>query len=496
MRVFRFIFLGMAVSISASLGPAQERPEDGSARPNIVFICTDDQGQWAVGANGNRDVQTPNMDRLHREGVSIPWAFVSTPVCSPSRAGLMTGLHSVQSGVTDWIEPKDQIHGINPKFVTWPETLHAAGYVTGYIGKWHLGTQPWFHPRQNGFDYFMGLLVGGAEPISPTLEIHGIERRLTGAYSVEFVTDDALHFLRQNANVPFLLMLEFREPHTPYGPMPPADTARYASFDPKVPDVPGIDGERYKRAIRDYYAAVSAVDRNIGRVLDLLDELGLARNTIVVFTSDNGYMIGHHGLWHKGNATIFDRAGEPMLKDPERRRPNMFDESIRVPLAIRWPAKIKPGSVFDGLFMQLDFYPTLLSLVGVPMPELPSNQPAQGIDYSAALLGKAGGPPPRDTVFCDYDMTDGKFARMRMIRTREWKLVKHYEEVGGADELYDLKNDPAESRNLFSSPPDAGILDRLERDLVAWQKRVGDPLLRSEEFRRRQAALPGVKSAQ
>lgn len=450
-----------------------------SEHPNILFICTDDQARWAVGANGNKEVVTPNMDRIYREGANFTNAFTTTPVCSPSRVGMLTGLHGIQANITDWIEPKDHVHGINPDYITWPEVLQKAGYVTGLIGKWHLGNEPQFHPTRNGLNHFMGMPGGGTNPFEPEFEVDGIARKISNVYSADFCGDDALHFIRQNKDLPFLLMLHFREPHTPYAPVSPEATSLYDKLDPTIPDFPGIDRERCKKVTKEYYSAISAADRNIGRVLALLDELRLSENTIVVFTSDHGYMIGHHGLWHKGNATTFPSAppnfDEKTWKDPQRRRPNMFDDSIRIPLAIRWPGHIKPGTVIDQWVLQIDFYPTLLALAGVAMPKLPEIQPIEARDFSPFLLGR--NPAWRDRYFGEYDMTDGKTSRMRMIRTADWKLIKHYAEAGGEDELYDLRKDPGETTNLFAHPPDAKILSGLEGELHDWQVGIKDPLV-------------------
>ncbi|MBI3735192.1 sulfatase-like hydrolase/transferase [Candidatus Sumerlaeota bacterium] len=483
------ILLGLRVFPAAAENPqSSDAPTSGSSTfPNIVFIRTDDQGAWAVGALGNRDIRTPNMDRIHREGAVCVNSFVTTPVCSPSRAGMLTGIYGVQAGVTEYLEHKDTTTGLATEFVTWPEALQQMGYVTGLIGKWHLGNDPKFHPLKHGYDYFMGIVGGGTISRGPKLEINGVTREVKGVYTSDFLTDDALHFLRQNKDIPFLLQLDFRSPHWPYNPESRDDTAPYVGGGLRIPEAPDLDREYCGLLTARYYASISAVDRNIGRILSALDKLGIEKNTILVFTSDNGYMIGQHGLLHKGNGVLLTYAGREM-EDSMRRRPNMFEESIRVPLAIRWPGKIKPGTVIHKMIQQIDLYQTLLALAGVRMPELPPSQPMQGRDFSPFLLGTAAADAPwREEIFCDYDMKEGKKARMRMIRTTHWKLIKHYEEENGADELYDLDADPAESRNLFAAPPDGGVLDDLERRLARWQKSIHDPLLESDEFKKRQA---------
>lgn len=445
-----------------------------TAGPNVLFIRTDDQAFWAVGANGNPEIRTPNMDRIHREGAHFTEAFVTTPVCSPSRSALMTGLHSVRTGIPDWIWKDDFETGIRPEFVTLPEAFQAGDYATGLVGKWHLGLAPRFHPTRNGFDYFMGLPSGGTQPMRPELEIHGRMRTMPDVFLTDFLTEDALHYIRQNRHVPFFLMVDYRAPHSPYAPVPEADRAIYDNVELSIPEVAEEDRARVERTTREYYACVSAVDRNVGRLLDLLDELELAGDTIVVFTSDHGYMIGHHGLHHKGNATYID-APRLKTKDPERRRPNMFDHSIRVPLAIRWPGGIRAGTRIDRLVVQTDLLPTLIELAGVPAPEFPDSQPVAGRSLAGLLRGEDAGEW-RDRIYGDYDMRQGKAARMRMVRTREWKLVRHYEEEGGEDELYHLAEDPGETRNLYRDPPDPAVAASLEADLARWMREVGDPL--------------------
>ena len=181
--------------------------------------------------------------------------------------------------------------------------LKRAGYFTGLVGKWHLGMQPQYHPTMKGFDHFTGFLGGGNSPINPTLEVDGKSRKFEGSLP-DILTDDALAFVKKNKDRPFALMLNFRAPHLPYAPVPKVDSAPFAGLDPTIPDFPGLNVKQVKNWTREYYASVHSVDRNLGRLLALLDELGLTENTIVVFTSDHGYMIGHHGLHTKGNAAV------------------------------------------------------------------------------------------------------------------------------------------------------------------------------------------------
>ena len=281
--------------------PSQSRTNP-TPRPNVIFLYTDDQAQWAVGAYGNREIKTPNLDRLAARGAIFRNAFTVTPVCSPSRAALLTSRYPSELGIADWIDPrKEPDLGLAPSAITWPELLKAFGYATMLAGKWHLGTRDEFHPTRQGFDRFFGFRDGSNQPVNPRLEIDGRVQELRGSLP-DLLVDEGLGFIDAHRQGPFLLSIHFRAPHTPYGPVPEQDSAAYGTLDPTIPDVPGLPRERVKQLYREYYASVTSVDRNVGRLLAKLEEWRLAERTAVIFTSDHGYMIGQHGLWHKGNA--------------------------------------------------------------------------------------------------------------------------------------------------------------------------------------------------
>ena len=405
-------------------------------RPNVITIVTDDQAAWTLGCYGNRECPTPNMDRLARQGVRFTNAFVVTPVCSPSRASFLTGRYGTELGITDWINKPEMDAGVGlPDVPTWPGILKQNGYATALVGKWHLGDQPRFHPTKHGFDHFFGFLGGGESPMDPGLEKGRKFQRFKGPIA-DLLTDDAIDFVQANADKPFALCLMLREPHLPYVPMPKEDAAAVANLDPTIPDAPYIDAKQVKDWTRKYYAAIHAADRNIGRLLDKLDELKLADNTIVLFTSDHGYCVGQHTLHTKGNASWI--AGG--VEGPKR--PNMFEENIRVPLIIRWPGVAKPGGEIADAVTNLDTFATMLGMLGIPSGDLVKQQ--RGVDFSPLLRGQS--LPPRDAIFAQYDMHNGGFASMRMIRTSDWKLVRH-QLTNGLNELYDLKNDPGETKN-------------------------------------------------
>jgi len=461
------VALGAAQALSLTRSSAEVQGEAGESRlpqrPNIVFLYTDDQAQWAMGAYGNPDIKTPHLDRLASRGAIFRNAFTVTPVCSPSRAALMTSRYPSELGIADWIDPqKEPELGLAPAAITWPELLKGFGYATMLAGKWHLGTRDEFHPTRQGFDAFFGFRNGSNRPIDPKLEVDGQVRQLTGSLP-DLLVDEGLKFAERHREGPFLLSIHFRAPHTPYAPVPEQDSAPYRTLDPKIPDVAGLPSERVKQLYREYYASVSSVDRNVGRLLDRLEALGLTQQTVVILTSDHGYMIGQHGLWHKGNAAW-------LVEGKNGFRPNMFDDAIRVPLVICWPGVVAPGTTVDRVVSNLDLFPTILEMAGLGVPQ---NLELHG--RSLVPLLRRQSVSWDDTLFGQYDMHHYQVAQMRMVRTPEWKLVRHLE-PGGQDELYHLADDRGETRNLAGSaqPKHHARRDELARRIEGWMARIGD----------------------
>lgn len=441
------------------------------SRPNILFILTDDQGAWAMGNENNPDADTPGMDRLAAEGAKFANFFVTTPVCSPSRAGLLTSRYGSEVGITDWISPRkrpdtsdESLLGLDPNLPTWVRGLRDAGYRTGLVGKWHLGTQDQFLPRHFGYDFFYGFREGGAAVIDPVLEHDGVIAEEKGLIS-DLVTDKALAFLQDAAEkeAPFLLSLHYREPHAPWTPVAEADEAHLKgrALTLPNPDVPNLDRERMEKSMREYLASVAGVDRNLRRILHLLDEYGLNKNTVVIFTSDHGYNVGHHGVLHKGNATWLTKGGEP-----SGRRPNMWDTSLRVPVLVRWPGVVTPGSVIVETITNLDWFPTLLAMAGAKPVE---NGVIHGRNFLPLLKGES--IPWDNDFYGEYAMHHGADAGMRMYRTPEWKLMRDFRQPG-KDELYDLKNDPGETKNLIDDPMYAAVRGTLSEKLNARQAAI------------------------
>jgi choline-sulfatase len=428
-------------------------------RPNLLVVTTDDQAQWAAGCYGNSAIHTPNIDRLAAEGMRFTRAF-SCPVCSPSRAMTMTGCYNHQVGIEDWISPPETI-GLPPHVPILPQELRRLGYDTALFGKWHLGhSRPEFHPTARGFDLFVGMLGGGdeADYMNPSLVISGQTKQFKGALA-DILADQAIDFLQTYRERPFALFYHPRNPHDPYGPVPGEDTQPYQGRTLTAPGVEGAQSERVREILAKYYASVTNADRNLGRILDALDRLKLADRTVVVFTSDNGYNIGQHGLLHKGNGTLLAT---------NVTRPNIFDTSSAVPLIMRYPGAIRPGVVCEEMVSSIDFFPTALELAGA------KRRPGllfEGMSLVPLLRGKT--TVWRDELYLIYNEHHYlPSARMRMIRTRDWKLVRHREE-GGINELYDLKKDPGETVNLYGEAAVRAVQEPLERRLTLWEMRTG-----------------------
>lgn len=445
--------------------------------PNILFIYTDDQAVWTIRQLGHANPVTPHLDRLFGESVQCANAFTTTPVCSPSRAGLICSRYGTEVGITDWIRPPDANNrneeeiGLDPATPTWVGQLRDAGYRTGLVGKWHLGTLDKYHPSQFGYDHFAGFREGGAAVENPVLEIGGEKKEVKGL-TVDLLTDLAVEFIRE-AKQPFMLSLHHRSPHAPWMPGSAEDAAAFAGRKLEIPnpDFPELDVERVDQLMGEYLQSVSGVDRSVGRLMALLEEMNLVENTLVVFTSDHGYNIGHHGIIHKGNGSwITLPARELAAKSPLTARSNMFDTSMRVPLAVRWPARLKAGRVVEETVTNLDWFPTLLAAAGL---ETPAEAGVRGRNFLPLLLGET--LPWDNDLFGQYSQHHYVEANMRSYRSEDWKLVRFFG-VFGRDELYCLADDPGETVNLIHTERGSGPYRRLNEKLLASMRAIGDPL--------------------
>ncbi len=474
----RTFLAGVSAATAVSAAPAK--------RPNILFVMTDDQGPWSWG-DGHPDARTPYIDRLRAEGVHLANYFASCPVCSPARASMLTSRYPLEFGFADYLpESLDPTAGLDPSFPVWPRELQRAGYRTGHVGKWHVGDSDRSHPTQLGYDYFAGWRHGARTSKDPVMEIEGAQRPMKG-FTPDILTDLALDFMGKGGDPPFLLSLHFWAPHantankTPDGdrtwlPVSDGDWDLFKDITPTLPEPrhPDLDVPRAERMTREYLASVHSVDRNLGRVLAALEANGQADNTIVIYTSDHGFNMAHHGIWHKGN-------GRWLLKNDQGNRANLWDNSLRAPAFIRWPGKITAGSTVTRTTSCLDWFPSLLSMAGVPHPE---GVVLRGQDMAPLLRGET--PAWNDDFFIQYDQRASLpgSANMRGYRTPEWKLVRDFRNAG-KDELYHLTEDPGELENLIASEDGVvkEVVLRLDAKLKGMMVAVDDPLLEGSDSR-------------
>lgn len=428
-------------------------------RPNIVFILSDDQGPWALGCAGNQEIRTPHLDRLAAEGMRFSSFFCTSPVCSPARASLLTGRIPSQHGIHDWIRggnvgerPIEYLAGQT----AYTELLADSGYTCGLSGKWHLGDSlkpqkgftHWYVHQQGGSAYYDAPMIRDGELIDEP------------DYLTDVITDDALQFLdSRQVDQPFYLGVHYTAPHSPWIDSHPQEFVEMyddCPFDscpqePKHPwsiaTAPWSDNQREN--LKGYFAAVTAMDHNIGRILDKLEEMGVRERTLICFMSDNGFNCGHHGIWGKGNGTF------PF---------NMFDTSVKVPAIFSHPGRIPLGHVCDELISGYDFMPTLLEYVGgLEHPEA-SNLP--GRSFLPLLLGEEGAGREDVVIYDEY-------GPVRMIRTREWKYVHRY--PYGPQELYHLTADPDERNNLIDAPEAEEQRRSMKERLDSWFVSYADP---------------------
>jgi len=420
-------------------------PQD---RPNIVFILSDDQGPWAAGCYGNPEIRTPHIDRIAAEGSLYRNFFVATPVCSPSRATFLTGRIPSQHGIHEWISQgncaPDSVEYLRDE-VALTDVLAEHGYTCGISGKWHLGAS---ETRQHSFDFWYVHQFGGG-PYNDAPMVRDGKCIDEPGYVTDVITDEALGFLDRHRADLFYLSVHYTAPHSPWTGHPqdivdsyddcPFDSCPQEPAHPWAGSLASCLGDR--EMLKGYFAAVTAMDSNIGRILDKLDALGLADDTLVIFTSDNGFSCGHHGFWGKGNGT-----------NPR----NMYENSIKVPHVMRHPGRVPAGRAVDAMVSAYDFMPTLLDYVGLPVPTT-QNLPGR----SVAPLWRGESMEGNESVVI-YD----EYGPVRMIRTREWKYVERH--PSGPNELYDLAHDPDERANLIDDPAQRARIDGLRQQMVAW----------------------------
>ncbi len=466
-------------------------------RPNILFIMSDDHAAHAISAYGSKVNQTPALDRLARDGVRFNDCFCVNSICTPSRATILTGKYSHLNGVPTF----NRFDGSQP---TVAKYLQAAGYHTGMIGKWHLGSQP------TGFDDWIILPGQGVYHDPAFLDRDG--KRVIQGYVTDVITDLAIDFLKNRPkDRPFFLMCHHKAPHRPWEPdeahralfanrhIPEPTTLRddYATrtdalreCEQKVftdltrrdlkleppPDLEGpareqwlgvkpreveiirdgktirltggeLDAWKYQLYMQDYLACVQSIDDNVGRLLDWLDQNGLRDKTVVIYTSDQGFFLGDHGLYDKRF---------------------MYEASVRMPFIVRWPGVIPPGAVRDELAINPDFAPTFMEIAGLPVPA-----DIQGRSLTPLFKGQRPDNWRRSFYYRYYhDPGDHNTRAHYGMRTETHKLIYFWKKDQW--EMYDLAHDPDELRNLYHDPAQQGVVAQLKAELYRLKKEVKD----------------------
>ncbi len=461
-------------------------------RPNILFIMSDDHASHGMSCYGSRINRTPNLDRIAESGMRFDNCFCTNSICTPSRATILTGTYSHITGVTTLDTPMDN------RLQTFPKLLQQSGYQTAIFGKWHLGTGGNYCPA--GFDDWI-VLPGQGVYHNPEFIFRGPDggtHRTVSGYVTDIITDMCIDWLgRRDSNRPFCLLYHHKGPHREWAsdekhahlflndeiPEPETLYDNYSNrasaaaaakmrvgihmnerdlkcaIDRTLPEH-ALRKWAYQLFIKDYLRVVASIDDNVGRVLDYLDTEGLAENTVVIYTSDQGFFLGDHGWYDKRF---------------------MYEESLRMPFILRYPEEVKPGTVNDDIVLNVDFAPLLLDLAGLPIPD-----DLQGRSFRPMLRGET--PPDwRQAMYYRYWMHKSHhnvYAHYG-IRTGRYKLIYYYSDalgqVGAVDEtyepeweLFDLEKDPYELKNIYYELGYEDIIRDLKIRLHRLQEEVGD----------------------
>jgi arylsulfatase A-like enzyme len=437
------VLLALLPSMSAAQAPA---PTASSRPPNIVIIFADDLGYGDLGVYGHPLIKTPRLDRLASEGLKLTSFYASAPVCSASRYSLLTGRYAIRGGINGALMPESK-NGLAAGETTIADVLKAAGYRTGMVGKWHLGNRPGFFPTEHGFESYFGLLYSN-DMIRPwvqtdaALRLYRGTQELPGAVDMasltEQYTNEALAFIRDNRARPFFLYFAHSMPHVPLGAPP-----RFAGTSA---------GGRYGDVIE-------TIDWSVGQILDALRAAGVERNTLVIFTSDNGPWMDMPPRMLVDPRILRTDAGSA---GPLRgSKGTSWEGGTRVPFLARWPGRIPAGAVSTELARTLDLLPTIAGIVGAT---LPAGRAIDGQDIRAFLEGTA--PSPDEWFF--YYNSGG---RLEGVRDRRWKLHLTFPEKGEpAQELFDLSADPYERWNVAAEHLD--IVARLSARMTQFADEV------------------------
>ncbi len=446
--ISRRAFLKRAGVASAAFALGQGRAGAQEKAPNFVFVLVDDLGWADLGCYGNTFHETPNIDRLATQGMRFTDAYAACPVCSPTRASIISGQYPAHVGITDFISghwrphakllaPRNRTQYLPLEITSIAETLGKAGYACAHFGKWHLGGKQHF-PDKQGFD--PAIVTGGWTHFgNSSVPNRGYTKE---QYLSEVLTDEAEAFIDANQENPFFVHLAHFGVHIPL-------EAREKLIE-KYRQKDGIGPGPHHPV---YAAMVEHIDQSVGRIMKKLDDTGLAENTVLVVFSDNG------GLRQR-----FDGAGDIVTTNEPLRgeKGSLYEGGIREPLIVRWPGQIAAGATCDTPVTSVDFYPTLSEIAGAPAPD----QALDGVSLTSLLKG--GAPPERDAIFWHYPHYHHD-TPAAAIRQGGWKLIEHFED--GSLELYNLADDLGETRNLASE--EAGRAAAMRKRLKEWQRSVG-----------------------
>lgn len=464
-KVYHRVFALAIVSlVFLCMGSCAKNKLDKNPLPNIIFILVDDMRWDQLGSTGHLFAKTPNIDRIGKEGITFNNAFVCTPLCSPSRASFLTGQFPHKHRIIN--NDRNGLSFISHKLVTFPQLLRRVGYKTAFIGKWHMGDDD---SRRPGFDHWISFRAQGIF-IDPVVNTNGQRSQYTG-YMTDLLNQWSVDFLNEKHDKPFLLYLSHKAVHAPFIPadrhknqytdhsyLPPTksidDLKGKPAINRKLPPVdvlqiPGATPEpgepRYGRGSAkndiylDHHRCLSSVDDGIGMLFDVLEQNGELDNTLIIFASDNGFLFGEHGLFMN------------------KRVP--YEESLRIPLLMRYPKLIRPGSKSEQMVLNIDIAPTLYELadVNAPIPIHGKSLVPVWQDPSLKL---------RSEFLAEYyiEKITPLYATWQAVRSAQWKYIR-YPELPDMDELYNLENDPGELKNLFHSPKHQSRIRQMQSKL-------------------------------
>jgi arylsulfatase A-like enzyme len=466
MSVRRLVLLALSTLCAVASGGAAAAE---AKRPNIVFVIADDLRHDGLGCTGNPHARTPNIDRLAAEGLLLKNFFVTTPLCSPSRASFLTGLYPHAHRVIN--NDKVGLDVISHTLYTFPRMLREAGYETAFIGKWHMGLDD---SRRPGFDRWISFKGQGLY-LDPVVNLEGVPKQLDG-YMTDHLNRWAVEFVEKPHDKPFVLYLSHKGVHAPFIPAPRHE-GLYGDVQPASPasvrddlkgklaltreikrvdplELEGVAPEPAEHSrgrgaspadvVRNQMRCLASVDEGVGQILAALDRNGVLDDTVVIFTSDNGYLHGEHGLY---NTKYWP-----------------YEESIRVPFVMRYPRLVRPGTVRGQMVLNVDVAPTLLDVAGVAPP-------ARFHGRSFLPLLRDPADRWRTAALAEFfpEKVNPRVPAWQAVRTERWKYIRYPRLIGfdAVDELYDLSSDPGEINNRIADPAALPSLQALQAELKA-----------------------------